>query len=122
MTPDDLLKWAMAIGTALTALGPIVALFLRRIRAGWRGEESAALEEVTTQRDALVEGHADVLAKLERESPQTAKLVKQALEDAAKTKGVQSDIEPLADEANKAARDKLRRTTPTIPLVPPVSE
>lgn len=117
---DTIGKWAIGVATAVTILGPPLALFIRRIRSALRGEEEKS-ERLEAQRDALVVGHQDALDELSARSPATAKLVRDKLKGAQEAAGVQSDVAKLVDAEREVRRE---RKTPVVPLprpeVPPI--
>lgn len=111
LNPEQIVAVATAICTALGLIATALSLAIRQVRRAWAESGGAQVEKVAAQRDALIEGHADALAKLELRDPATARLVKDALRQAQIDRGVQSDLAPLVDQA--------KALTPPPPAPPP---
>lgn len=100
--PNTLVVWSTALAAALGILGTAVALFLSRVRKAWNESGEQKLMRATSQRDAMIEGHARLLADLEERDPITAAKIRATLRQAQVDYGVQSDVAPLVDQAKRA--------------------
>lgn len=100
--PNTLIVWATALATALGILGTALAIFLGRVRKAWREGGEREVERATSQRDAMIEGHARLLAELEERDPITAAKIRQTLRQTQVEHGVQSDVAPLVEQAKRA--------------------